>query len=152
MDNKDLTLNVSEFLKKYFELLGQDVSYDVLDQDEVLSVNLKTGGELAGLLIGSKGKNIYSFQRLLNIIFNREGEGKAIVVNVDDWREKEENRLHDLARKTAEHVKQTGQPQNLYNLSASQRRIIHTFLSEMNDIKTESQGDGEQRFLTVSIK
>lgn len=147
LQNKSL----NEFLSEYFSLLEIKVEYEVVDEGDIIKVNLKTDGEVAGLLIGAKGKNIYSFQRLLNIIFNREESDKNIVVNVDDWREKEEERLVELAQKTVEHVKATGQPQNLYNLSASQRRIIHTYLSEVSDVKTESQGEGEERYLVVSL-
>lgn len=147
----ETTDKIKDFLKVYFKLLNFDVEYEV-EESEFVIVNLKTNTELSGLLIGSKGRNIYSFQRLLNIIFNRENSDKNIVVNVGDWREKEEDRLKDLARKTVDHVKQTGQSQNLYNLTSSQRRIIHTFLAEIEGIKTESQGEGVERFLIVSPK
>jgi len=150
MTEEKVTAKLEKFLEEYFKLMELDVAFSVDEEDEVIKVGLKTNGELAGLLIGAKGKNIYSFQRLLNIIFNREEVQKNIVVNIDDWREKEEDRLKELARKTADHVKETGQSQNLYNLSASQRRIIHTFLAEFDGIKTESQGEGDERFLVVS--
>ena len=150
MTEEKVTVKLEKFLEEYFKLIELEVTFNVVEEVEVVKVNLKTDGDVAGLLIGAKGKNIYSFQRLLNIIFNREEGQKNIVVNVDDWREKEEDRLEELARKTADHVKETGQPQNLYNLSASQRRIIHTFLAEFEGIKTESQGEGDERFLVVS--
>jgi hypothetical protein len=40
----------------------------------------------------------------------------------------------------------------LYNLTASQRRIIHLFLTENPDIKTESQGEDKDRFLISFLK
>ena len=141
MTEEKVTVKLENFLEEYFKLIELEVTFNVVEEVEVVKVNLKTDGDVAGLLIGAKGKNI---------IFNREEGQKNIVVNVDDWREKEEDRLEELARKTADHVKETGQPQNLYNLSASQRRIIHTFLAEFEGIKTESQGEGDERFLVVS--
>lgn len=152
MTKETIETKISAFLKQYFQLLDVEVDFDIEESDEVYMINLKTGGDLSGLLIGAKGKNIYSFQRLLNIVFNKEELSKSIVVNIDDWRQKEEDRLNDLAQKTADHVKQSGQAQNLYNLSASQRKVIHTYLSQVDGIKTESQGEGEQRYLTVSVK
>jgi spoIIIJ-associated protein len=87
------------------------------------------------------------------MIYRQEnGEWKRISVNVGDWREKQEEYLSEMAKVTAERAKQTGEPQNLYNLSPSQRRIIHIALSEDKEIETESVGEGEERYLVVKPK
>lgn len=148
MNISKTTKAVSEFLKNYFDLLGLEVNLDLMEEDEVIKVDIKTGGTSSGLLIGSRGKNVYSLQRILNSVFAQDAK-KKLVVDVDGWRSKEESRLKDLALKTAEHVKQTKQPQNLYNLSPSQRRVIHTFLSQVDGVKTQSEGEGNQRYLVV---
>lgn len=142
---------ITKFLSEYFKLLELEVDFEI-EETEVVSVNLMTNSDLSGLLIGTKGRNIYSLQRILNIVFNKEDNDKNIIVNIGDWRKKEEDRLKDLAIKTVDHVKQSGQPQNLYNLTPSQRRIIHTFLAEIEGVKTESQGEGSERYLVVSLK
>lgn len=142
---------IEKFLKNYFTLLGVDVDYDLAeDPDGVVSVNIITKEGVAGLLIGNKGRNLYALQSIVNSIVKKEDASKKIIVDVDGWREKDNLRLKDLADKTASKVVETGETQTLYNLTPSQRRIVHTSLSENATIKTESFGEGEERYLVVS--
>jgi spoIIIJ-associated protein len=126
------------------------VSYD--KDNKVFVVNIETENE-TGLLIGKKGETLSSIQTVLGLLFKgKTGEWNRVVVNVGDYREKEEDYLKNLAMSTAQRAKETGEPQNLYNLKPWQRRIIHLALSENGDVVTESQGEGEERFLVVKPK
>jgi spoIIIJ-associated protein len=137
-----------------FKLLGTSskcgVSFD--KDNEVYLLNIEAGEE-AGLLIGKKGETINAIQIIINqIIRQKKGEWVRIVVNIADFREKEKNRMLDLAAQTAARVRETGNPENLYNLTPSQRRVVHLTLAEENDLHTESLGEGLERYLVVSKK
>ena len=109
--------------------------------------------EETGLLIGRKGENLNSLQTVLGMINQQKtGEWRRIVVNVGDWREKQEDYLKNLALQVAERAKETKEDQPLYNLTPSQRRIIHLELSKDEEIETESFGEGEERYLVVRLK
>ena len=147
-----------EFLKKTAsELLNLmsvngdvDVSFD--KQGESFLVNIKSEEE-TGLLIGKKGETLSSLQTVLSLILKQEtGEWKRVVVNIGDYREKEEDYLKNLAESTAARAVESGQPQNLYNLKAWQRRIVHLYLSENKNVETESTGEGQERYLIVRPK
>lgn len=125
-----------------------EVSYD--KDNEAYLVNLD-GGEETGLLIGRKGETLSSIQTVLGIMLKQKtGESMRVMVNVGNYREKEEDYLKSLAENTAARAKETGEPQSLYNLKPGQRRIIHMYLSEDKEIKTESVGEGRDRYLVVS--
>lgn len=127
-----------------------EVSYD--KENEAFTVNLDAGDE-TGLLIGKKGETLLGIQTVLGFLLKQKvGEWNRILVNVGDYREKEEGYLKDLAATTAQRAKETGEPQNLYNLKAWQRRIIHLVLSEDEDLTTESEGEGEERYLVIKSK
>lgn len=146
---------LSKLTKDLFDLIGlksiPEVSEDKENDAYLVTVS---GDEETGLLIGSRGRTLSSLQSLLGLMYRQktEGEWKRIVVNVSDYREKEEERLRQLAHQTAERAKTTGDSQQLYNLNASQRRIVHMTLAEDSDIVTESQGEGADRYLVVSPK
>ncbi len=126
------------------------VSYD--DENEAFVVDIDAEDE-AGLLIGKKGETLTSLQVVLGILLKQKtDEWSRVVVNVGDYREKEEDYLRNLATATAERAKETGEPQSLYNLKPAQRRIVHMALSEDPEIVTESQGEGEERYLVVKVK
>lgn len=123
------------------------VLYD--KDNEAYNVNID-GGDETGLLIGKKGETLGSIQTVLGVMLKQKtGDWNRIVVNVGDYREKEEDYLKSLAESTAQRVKETGESQNLYNLKPWQRRIVHMHLSENSDVVSESVGEGEERYLVV---
>ena len=127
-----------------------EVSFDK-DNDSFI-VNVDAGDE-TGLLIGKKGETLLGIQTVLGFLLKQKiGEWKRVLVNVGDYREKEESYLKDLAATTAARAKETGEPQNLYNLKPWQRRVIHMVLSEDKEVITESEGEGEDRFLVIKPK
>jgi len=127
-----------------------EASFDK-DNDSFI-VNVDAGDE-TGLLIGKKGETLLGIQTVLGFLLKQKvGEWKRVLVNVGDYREKEESYLKDLAATTSARAKETGQPQNLYNLKSWQRRVIHMVLSEDKEVITESEGEGEDRFLVIKPK
>jgi len=127
-----------------------EVSYD--KEGQVFIVNINTKDE-TGLLIGKKGETLLAIQTVLGFLLKQKtGEWLRVLVNIGDYREKEENYLKELASSTANRAKETGEPQRLYNLKAWQRRVVHMSLSEDSAISTESEGEGEERCLVVSAK
>lgn len=145
---------LEDIVKQLFGLLQIKAQLEVQEDkdNDALLVNIQAGDE-AGLLIGNRGKTLISLQTVLALIFRQKsGTWKRILVNIADWREKEQSRLEELAQHTAERVRSTGQEQYLYNLTPAQRRIVHMFLASEPDLQTESQGEGRERFLIVSPK
>ncbi len=121
----------------------------VEETPHVYEVNIEAG-ETNGLLIGKRGETINSLQYVLGILLRKDLEEEdRVVVNVGDYREKQEDYLKNLAQETAARARETGQEQALYNLTPAQRRIVHMELSEESDVVTESQGEGDDRYLVV---
>jgi spoIIIJ-associated protein len=145
---------LGKIVKKLLVLMGSNAQADIeLDKKEnALMVEIKTEDE-AGLLIGSRGETLSALQMLLGMMLKQKiGEWHRVLVNIADWREKEELRLIDLAQQTAERARDTGEAQTLYNLSPSQRRMVHLELSKIDDVETESFGEGSERYLSVRVK
>lgn len=140
--------------EKLFGLMSADakISVDYDEETETFEVNVDAA-DITGLLIGKRGETLLSIQNMLSVLFKQQaGEWKKIVVNVGDYREKEEEYLKNLADTTAQRAIETSTPQNLYNLKSWQRRVIHLFLAENKDVTTTSEGEGEDRYLIVSPK
>jgi len=141
---KDLS---TELLSLMSSKANVSVEYD--KEGEVFVVNIDAGDE-TGLLIGKQGDTLLSIQTIIGVLFKQKiGEWRNIIVNVGNYREKEEDYLKNLATTTADRAKETGTSQNLYNLKAWQRRVVHMALSEDKSITTESEGEGENRYLVI---
>lgn len=152
---KDKVKQIKAIANKVLATMGTKAKASVSEdtENDTFVVEIDAENE-AGLLIGHRGETLNSLQSVIGMVFRQEsGEWVRIVVNVGDWRQKQEEYLKNLALQTAERAKETGEAQILYNLSPAQRRIIHLTLSEDKAIETESQGEDRERYLVVkSVK
>jgi spoIIIJ-associated protein len=150
--NNEKVLN--ELFSKLMTLLGLKSGFEIVEDksNDAYVIDIKDENE-TGLIIGARGKTLSSLQMLTGLMFkNVTGKWRRIIINVSDYRAKEEERLTQLAEQTAQRVLESGQTQNLYNLTPAQRRIVHMVLSENKKVTTESEGEGQDRYLTVSPK
>jgi len=147
--NIDLLKGLAEELFSLMSLSDAKIDVEYDKENEAYVVNVDAPDE-TGLLIGKKGETLTSLQVVFGVLLKQKvGEWNRVVVNVGDYREKEEEYLRNLAQSTAQRAKETGEPQSLYNLKSWQRRIVHMALSEDKDLTTESVGEGEERYLVV---
>lgn len=139
--------------EKLLSLAGVNAGIEVVDMGEnTYEVNLSTEDE-TGLLIGFRGENINAIQTVLGIMLKGQtGEWYRLIVNVGDYRQKQEEKLKELATQSADRAVETKESQPIYNLNASQRRIVHMHLSERDDITTESEGVEPERYLVIKSK
>jgi len=151
---KDNTKKLQSLAEELLSLMSvkatAETSYD--KENEAFVVNIDAGDE-NGLLIGKKGDTLSSLQTILGILLKQHtGEWARVVVNIADYREKEEEYLKNLAQTTSDRAKTTGEPQSLYNLKPWQRRVVHMVLAEESGIETVSEGEGEERYLVIKPK
>jgi len=108
----------------------------------------------ANLLIGKHGKNLDALQVLVNVYAgNLAGDDQRslkVIVDSENYRNRREEHLVRLAMKTAQQVRRTRTSQLLEPMNPFERRLIHTALGEMDDIHTESEGDGLIKQVRVS--
>lgn len=153
---KDYSVEISTLVAKLMELLGIEVKVDVekeKSEDEAYKVTLTASEDMSGLLIGSKGMTLEAIQSFLGVAIKQLTDvWVRITVDVAGWRDKQSVYLEDLAEQTASRARTTGEPQNLYNLTAAQRRVIHLKLANEKDIETVSEGEGMDRYLVIRLK
>lgn len=151
---------MEEFVQKttqeLFDLLGVEAKINVTQSEQegekLIEVAIDAP-DSTGLLIGAHGSTLNAIQVFLGMAIRQEtGDWSRIVVNIGDWKEKQEEQLSELAEQTASRAISTGEPQRLYNLTPSQRRVIHMLLSKDDKVATSSEGEGEERFLIISPK
>lgn len=149
--------DLHEIATKLFALLGVKVSFtiteDTVDDQRVMTLDIDAGDN-TGLIIGRKGETLMALQTFLGSAINTPGDDTwtRVVVNVGGWREKEEERLEQLALQAAQRAEETGNPQSLYNLTSTQRRIIHLALADNTTVETVSEGEGGERHLVIKPK
>ena len=147
---------VAEQVRQIIEKLGVSATAEVSKQEDeqVPSFLVDIASEDSSLLIGKYGSNLESLQFILAVrLKTLTGDDNfEIFVDIDGWRKQKEEKLIKMALSIAEDVQRNGKPEPLYNLKASERRIIHMALSDHDQVETESSGEGEDRYLIIKPK
>ena len=106
-----------------------------------------------GPIIGYHGETLSALQLLMGQhLHAKTGEWLNLSLNVNDYRERREVALKSLADTAVSQVKNTNTPHSLPPMPASERSIIHLYLSENPDVATSSEGVGKNRYLIISPK
>ena len=109
-------------------------------------------GEDSGLLIGRRGQTLQALQFLVNLIVRKQFEGVRVVLDVENYRQRRELQLREMATTIAKRVAETNRSITLEPMPPADRRIIHTSLTDHPGVSTESTGEGEGRKVTIMPK
>lgn len=114
-----------------------------------IGITVKTPGGL----IGFRGRNLASIQLILAMIVRTKvDEEVRILLDVNNYRTEQKERLERMISSLAEKVIQTGNPVSMVNMSSYERRICHMAASKIEGIETESEGEGEERHIVIKPK
>jgi spoIIIJ-associated protein len=129
--------------------LGLHATVDIVETDE--EIRATVNGDDLGLLIGKHGSTIDALQHLaFRAAYRGEQIRKQVTVDAAGYRERREGALHRMADRAAAEALQYSRPVELEPMRATERKIVHTYLSERTDVETHSEGDEPDRRLVVS--
>ncbi len=149
-DFKDVEY-VAEYLIDVLDSYLVEATIEVEDRGRSIIYNIQT--DKKGLVIGKHGKIINSLETLAQVMTHQYVRPHVrVTVNVGNYRERRQETLARLARKTADKVSKTKQPVFLEPLPAAERKIIHAQLARFSYISTHSEGKEPHRYLVVSYK
>lgn len=157
MNSQQLS-KVQEMVEELLGLLEVEAHVS-LELDESQVIHVQVDGEELGALIGHHGETLLALQTILSLMVNRQGNGTdestdryRILVNIGNYRQRQEESLQALARRSAERVRFTKQALPLPIMSAYDRRVVHMALQQEPDVVGESEGEGRERHLVVRLR
>lgn len=163
MENKERNETILKITCELLEKMNFEVDNafveDMVDEsDEKIKDNINQ--VLVGLtvvnpagLIGFKGRNLASIQLILSLIVkNRLGEWVRILLDVNNFRQEQKDRLVGMVEGLASKVISTQQPVIMANMSSYERRVCHMAAAKIEGIETESEGEDEERHVVIKPK
>lgn len=140
--------SVVDFINRILELSDLDLDATVEPVGEAIKVQVR--GADRGLLLGHNAELLDALEYLGNRVFAHEiGEDKHLVFDSGNYRAQREKELRLMAEKAAEKVRASRIPFTFDPMTPNERRIIHLALSEDTSVRSESQGNGENRKVTI---
>jgi spoIIIJ-associated protein len=162
MDNKERNQNILEMVCELLGHLNIEVKEafveDVVEEveegqesgDQVL-VSLKVDNPAQ--IIGVKGRHLAALQTVLSLMVkNKTGNWVRVLVDVNNYREEQKERLEAMVKSLAQKVMETGKPVAMMAMSSYERRICHMVAGGIEGVVSESEGEGEERHIVLKTK
>jgi spoIIIJ-associated protein len=148
-----LTGAAEEFLYAVFESMNMKVHLLTEYDEAEKTINIDLQGDDMGILIGKRGQTLDSLQYLTSLVVNKKTEEYVRVkLDIENYRERREETLENLARSIAAKVRKSHKPIVLEPMNPYERRIIHSCLQNDRYVVTSSEGEEPYRHVVVSPK
>lgn len=142
---------VEKAIEKLFSLLEIDGTFQVEQHESTLDILMET--QDTGIVIGYHGEVLDSLQLVLSLILAKKlGRFMRTSIEVDDYKKNRTEYLQKLAEQTKEKALAENREQVLMALKSWERRIVHVYLQDDEQVTTESSGEGKERVLIIQPK
>jgi spoIIIJ-associated protein len=131
-----------------FELDGELRSEEV--DEEMIEVQIV--GDDLGLLIGPKGQTLIAVQELARTVVQRRAEGNPrgrFRIDVGGYRQRRREALERFTQTVADEVKASGVQKALEPMNASDRKVVHDTVNEIDGVETTSEGEEPRRRVVI---
>ena len=146
---------VVSFVKEYLASLTKDMGLDVSFESKIRDnqITIKMYSDNNSILIGRNGQTLKALTTIVKqVVYNEINEYPYLILDVENYKEKQVKHLERLAKNIAREVAHTKNPVELENMNSYERRVIHNILSDNKYVYTESVGEEPNRHVVVKPK
>jgi spoIIIJ-associated protein len=150
-DLEDQADAAADFLDELLGLMGLDAVAEPTVQGSHMYVDIRGEDEddLA-LLIGRHGQTLDAIQELTRLVVGRRlDERIRVIVDVEDYRRRREQRLEARARDLAQKVLRSGREEELEPMNPYERKLVHDAVAEISGVESVSRGEEPNRSVVI---
>jgi spoIIIJ-associated protein len=137
------------FVRGLLDKMSMNAEVNIAPDDgegEGDEIRLEIEGPDAGRIIGKRGAVLEAIQYLTMRVIQRMGEPRRhISVDAEGYRARHEEQLSQMARRLGERVAAEGKIITFDPMTARDRRVVHMAVRDMEGVRTESSGEGQDR-------
>ena len=147
----DLNKEIRDYILKVVKDMGINAKIETKTREETITFNLIAPE--TSILIGRNGRTIEALQNVTNqMVSTNLGSYYRFIIDVSDYKQKNDLRLERLAKKIAREVKISKVEVKLDPMNSYERRIIHNTLTNNKFVTTESTGTEPNRAVVIKPK
>ena len=143
----------ADFLEGMLDRMGIQANVEPNLEDGTMYVDVigpDPDDEDMGLLIGRHGLTLEAVQELTRVVVaQKTGQRARVVVDVEDYRKRQIDRLTARVGEIAARVHRTGRSEALEPMNPFLRRIVHTAVAEVDGVESMSEGEGAERRVVI---
>lgn len=148
IEKKEVNKFIKIFLKDLVNKMGLEANLEIRESEGIINIQLISDNN--PILIGKDGRTINALQLLLrqaltnNFKFNIKAN-----LDVSNYKSKKLKRIEYEIKKIAYEVQNSHIDAILDPMNSFERRQIHSMISSMNNLETESYGEGLERHIVI---
>ena len=147
----DVADEIKNYLKTILDAMDIKVTFETKIREQ--QINIKMFSDKNAILIGKNGQTLSSLQILIRQHIHQEiGAYPYILLDVENYKEKQIRNLEYLAKKLAREVIETKQPITMDDMNSYERRIVHNILTNYKELTTNSEGEEPNRHIVIQFK
>lgn len=143
----------ADFLEDLLARIGIDASVEPNPEDGTMYVDILGSGpddDDMALLIGRHGQTLEALQELTrHVVLRKTGLRCRIVVDVEDYKKRQRDRLIAKARDVAKRVARTGQEEELEAMTPYERKVVHDAVASVEGVESSSRGEDPDRRVVI---
>ena len=148
IEKREIKNFIKEKLVNILREMGYQAEVEIQVKQDIPTYRIYSNND--SLLIGKGGKNLEALQIVLRQIVNTEtGINYKFLLDVSDYKEKNEHHLEILARRLAREVATTKIEVKMDSMNSYERRIVHNVLTNNKKVYTESVGEEPNRCVVI---
>lgn len=145
---EDLVDYIKGYLKEILELMGVKAELEAQKREKFIKINMFSDNN--AILIGKNGRTMSSLQQILRqCVQSKLGIKVNIILDVEEYKEKQQKNIERLAVKLAKDVVRTGIDVKMDRMNSFERRLVHNRLTNFKGITTESVGEEPNRCVVI---
>lgn len=143
----------ADFLEELLARMAIEASVEPNLEDRTMYVDILGAGEDdddMALLIGRHGQTLEALQDLTrHVVMRRTGMRCRVVVDVEDYKKRQRDRLEAKARDVAARVARTGREEELDPMTPFDRKIVHDAVAALEGVESSSRGEEPERRVVI---
>ena len=144
----DVLADAEEFLKNIIKGMGVECNLEVCTKENTTTIKIYSSNN--PVIIGKNGQNLEALTTIVRqYIKNICNNGPRIVLDVEDYKERQVKRLERLAKNLARDVVRTKVDAEMDCMNSYDRRIVHNILTDFRGVTTESVGEEPNRKVVI---
>ena len=148
---EDVLEYIKELIKNITKMMGLTVNMEVKKRDESVTISLYSDNN--AILIGKDARTLNALTTIIKqAIHNQIGTYYNFVLDVSEYKEKQQFFIEKAAKKTAKEVARTKVEAKLEPMNSYERRIVHNALTNFRGVYTESEGVEPHRYVVIKPK
>lgn len=139
---------VKDYLNEVLTNLDFQVTFDHEFVDDRIKITLDSDNN--SMLIGKGGNVLRSMVIIVrNAVQHTFNKRYEIDLDVNNYKADRYSKVEKMAKRFARSVQRSRVDMKLDPMPADERKVMHQVISEMNYVRTQSTGEGRNRYMTI---